>query len=116
MILAFFKRPLGWAVLAVIVVLLLWAGYRALTRDAHTEARLGKNQAEAAQQSGSDAVNTVGAAAERKSAGEDLTRSNDAAIRAAPGATDAVSAEARAAGFEALCKRQAYKDHPRCAR
>jgi len=107
-------KPIVWAALAVAVLLALWLGYRALTADARTEARLARNQAEAALESGRDAVEAVGEASERETASEALTRSNEAAIRAAPGAADPVSAEARGAGIAALCKRAAYKDDPRC--
>ena len=109
------RKPIAWAIGAVLILALLWGGYRWLTADERTEARLSKNQAGAAVESGRDAVETVGAAAEREAAGEVLTRENEAAIRGAPGATDPVSAEARGAGLQALCKRQAYKDDPRCA-
>ena len=110
----FFKKPMGWFVGAVIVLALLFWGYRILTADARTEARLAKNQAEAASQSGSDAVNTVAGAADRESAGDALTRENEANIRTAPGAAEPVTPEAREAGITALCKRAAYKDDPRC--
>ena len=113
-LLAFFRRPLGIAIAAILVLALAWWGYRALTADARTEARLARNQAEAASQSGSDAVNVVGAAGDREAASDVLTRSNEAAIRNAKGAADPVSAEARSAGISALCRRAAYKDDPRC--
>lgn len=116
MLLAFFRKPLGWLVAAIIVLGLAWWGYRALTADARTEARLGRNQATAAQQSGADAVNTVGQAGDREAAGDALTRSNETEIRNAPGADAAVSAEAGEAGLQALCRRRAYADDPRCVR
>lgn len=109
-------KPIIWAAIAVAVILALWLGYRALTADSRTEARLARNQAEAVSQSGSDAVNTVGAAGDREAASDALTRDNEAAIRNAPGSDAAVSAEARAAGMGALCRRAAYKDDPRCAK
>lgn len=103
------------AALALVALLwALWAAYSALTAGPKAEARLGRNQATAASQSGSDAVNTVGKAGDREAASNDLTRTNEAAIRNAPGANDPVSAEARAAGITALCRRAAYKDDPRC--
>jgi hypothetical protein len=104
----------GYILAAVAVIgSALWL-YSALTAKPKAEARLGRNQAEAAQESGSDAVNAVGAAADRESSSADLTRTNEQEIRSAPGAADPVSAEARGAGIAALCKRAAYKDHPRC--
>jgi hypothetical protein len=116
MLLAFFKRPLGWAVIGLVAMLAMWLGYRAITADARTEARLSRNQAEAARQSGADAVNTVGEAGEREAAGDALTRENNQEIRNAPGADAPVSAEAGAAGLAALCRRRAYRDEPRCVR
>jgi hypothetical protein len=96
-----------------VIAALFWL-YSAITASPKAEARLGRNQATAAQESGSDAVNTVGAAGDREAASNDLTRSNDRDIRNAPGAAAPVSAEARSAGLSALCKRAAYKDDPRC--
>ena len=105
-----------WALLVPIAVVgALWWVYSALTANPKAEARLSRNQAQAASESGSDAVNTVGAAGDREAASDALTRANEADIRNAPGAADPVSAEARAAGLSALCKRAAYKDDPRCA-
>lgn len=92
----------------------LWALYSAVTANPKAEARLARNQSQAALESGSDAVNTVGKAGDREAAGDAVTRENDVAIRNAPGAADPVSAEARAAGIAALCRRAAYKDDPRC--
>lgn len=116
MILAFLRKPLGMILAAVVVLAILAWGWSAITADQRTKARLARNQAEAASQSGSDAVNTVGRAADREAAGDALTRESEADIRNAPGAADPVSAEARAAGLTALCKRAAYKDDPRCAK
>jgi hypothetical protein len=101
---------------ALAVVAALWWLYSAITANPKAEARLSRNQAQAASQSGSAAVNTIGKAGEREAAAADLTRSNEASIRNAPGAADPVSAEARSAGISALCKRAAYKDDPRCVR
>lgn len=111
---AFFRKPLGWAVGALLLILAVWWAYSALTRDAKTEARLGRNQAEAASQSGSDAVNVVGKAGEREAASNDLTRTNETEIRNAEGADAVVAAPVRDAGLSALCRRAAYKTDPRC--
>ncbi len=100
-------------VLALITVVLWW-GYSALTGRSKAEARLGKNQAEAAAQSGQDAVNTVGAAGDREAASADLTRSNDQEIRNAEGADAAVAAPARDAGLASLCRRASYRNDPKC--
>lgn len=114
MIFEFFRKPLGWAVGALVIVLALWWAYSALTRDAKTEARLGRNQAEAAAQSGSDAVNTVGKAGEREAASNDLTRTNSEEIHNAEGADARVAPAADAAGRASLCRRSAYRNDPKC--
>lgn len=98
-----------------VILALAWL-YSVITAKPKAEARLGRNQAEAARQSGHDAVNAVGAAADREAAGDVLSRTNEQEIRNAPGADAAVSAEARAAGVAALCRRAAYRDDPRCVR
>lgn len=107
-------RVLLYVALALAAIFAAWALYNAVTTNPKAEARLSRNQAQAAQESGSDAVNTVGQAGEREAASDALTRENEAAIRAAPGAADPVTAEARGAGIAALCKRAAYRDDPRC--
>jgi hypothetical protein len=107
-------RALLCLALALAAAFALWALWGAIRANPKAEARLARNQAQAAAQSGSDAVNTVGAAAEREAASDALTRDNEADIRRAPGAADPVSAEARGAGLAALCKRAAYRDDPRC--
>lgn len=114
MIFDFFKKPVGWAVMAVLLLIAMWWAYSALTRDARTEARLGKNQAEAAQESGSDAVNTIGRAGERENASGDLDKTNATEIHDAEGADQAVSGGVRDAGLASLCRRAAYRNDPKC--
>lgn len=99
---------------ALAAVAALWWLYSAITANPNTEARLGRNQAEAALESGKDAVNTVGEAAEREAASDALTRSNEETIRNAEGADDKVAAPVRDAGLDALCRRAAYRDSLRC--
>ena len=62
---------------ALAIVLALWWLYATITAKPKAEARLGGNQARAAQESGRDAVNAVGAAADREAASDALTRSNE---------------------------------------
>ena len=114
MLFEFFRKPLGMVVGAIIVLLLLWGGYRLLTANPKAEARLARNQAEAASQSGADAVNTVANAAEREAAGDALTRENEGNIRNAEGANAEVAAPVNDAGLDALCKRAAYRNSLRC--
>ncbi len=84
-------------------------------RNAAAQARTDAAQAGAAQNSAADAIGTVAKAGERDAASEDLTRANDRDIRAADGANDKVKAGVASAGLQALCRRNAYKDDPRCA-
>lgn len=101
---------------AIAAVAALWWLYSAITANPKAEARLGRNQAEAAAESGADAVNTVGAAGEREAAGDELTRTNDAEIRNAEGADAQVAQPVAEAGLQALCRRAAHRDSPRCVR
>jgi hypothetical protein len=109
-------RPLLYLAGVIAACLALWWLYSAWTANPKAEARLSRNQAAAAAESGSDAVNVVGEAGEREAASDALTRENEVDIRKAPGAADPVSAEARGAGLAALCRREAYRGDPRCVR
>lgn len=101
-----------------VVILLLVVAFLTVksmfTAGPKAEARLGKNQAEAAAQSGSDAVNTVGKAGDREAAIAELDRTNEREIRSADGAQDGVKAPVRDAGLAALCRREAYQRDARC--
>jgi hypothetical protein len=114
MIYEFFRKPLGWAVGAILLILAAWWLYSALTRDARTEARLSRNQTTAAQNSGRDAVNTVAEAANREAGDADLTRSNEMEIRNAEGSDAIVADPAHDAGLRSLCRRRSYRSDPRC--
>lgn len=83
-------------------------------KSAETEARLGRNQADAAHASGGDAVDTVGKQGAAEAAADDLTRRNDDDIRNAEGADAPVAPAAAAAGMRGLCRRAAYRDSARC--
>lgn len=91
-----------------------WWLYSAITAKPKAEARLSRNQAEAAAQSGADAVNTVGRAGEREAADDALTRDNERNIRNAEGADARVGEAVNDAGVQALCRRAAYRDSLRC--
>jgi len=114
LILAFFRKPLGLAVGALIVLGLLFWGYRALTADARTEARLARNQAEAALESGRDAVGTVGAQGAAEDEVDRITEENEDDIRNADGADAPVADGAHAAGIRSLCRRAANRSRPEC--
>lgn len=100
--------------IAIAVVMGLWWLYSTITAKPKAEARLGRNQAEAAQKSGSDAVNTVGAAGDREASIDAVTRSNEKVIRNAQGADAPVDPAARDAGLRSLCRRASYQRDPRC--
>jgi hypothetical protein len=83
-------------------------------RAAAAQGRLEQSQAEAASNSARDAISAVARSGERETASEALTRDNEREIRAAPGASERVNPGVDAAGRQALCRRQAYKDDPKC--
>lgn len=83
-------------------------------RQRAAQARLDAEQTQAASNSAADAIATQGAVNGRETASEDLTRNNDADIRAADGAAAHVAAGVDAAGRRALCQRKTYKDTPTC--
>ncbi len=100
----------------VLVGLAGWFVISALTegKAAQTEATIAGNRADAASQSGSDAVQTVGDQAAGETAIDDLTRSNSNEIRSADGADAPVSSDLRGAGMRSLCRRAAYRDSEKC--
>lgn len=114
MLFEFFKKPLGMVVGAIIVLLALFWLYSAITANPRAKARLARNQATAALESGADAVNTVGRAADREAAADALTRDSERTIRNAEGADAAVAAPVRDAGLASLCQRRAYRSEPKC--
>jgi FtsZ-interacting cell division protein ZipA len=85
-------------------------------RSEAAQARVERSQAEAASKSAEDAIGTVRRSGESEKASEELTRSNEKEIRNAEGANDPVNSAVRDAGLTALCKRQAYRNNPRCKR
>jgi hypothetical protein len=107
-------RALLYLAGVIAACLALWWLYSVWTASPKAEARLSRNQAEAAAESGSDAVNTVGVAGEREAASADLTRANEKDIRDAEGADATVAAPVRDAGIASLCKRRSYSRDPRC--
>ena len=96
------------------LVLALWWGYNMLTGRLRTEAKLGRNQAEAAASSGADAVNVVGAQNKAEDQVDQVTRENDSEIRKAPGADAPVDSRASDAGLRSLCRRRASHLDPKC--
>lgn len=110
------RKPLVWAVGAIILLLLCWWLISTLIggANARTEAKLARSQAEAAIESGTDAVTTIGKQIATESADDALTRKNDHEIRTAPGADAPVDPAAARAGLRSLCARRAYRERPEC--
>ncbi|KPL67398.1 hypothetical protein SZ64_04325 [Erythrobacter sp. SG61-1L] len=110
------RKPIAWAIVAALLALGIWWLVSTLLggATAKTEARLGKNTAQAAIQSGNDAVNTIGTQMAGEAATDALTRENAHDIRNAPGANAPVDPAAHAAGIRSLCKRAAYRERPEC--
>ena len=111
-------RVIAMIVAAIVAVLVIWAAFHfwEKSRSAASQARVERSQAQAASDSSKDAIGTVAASGARETASEDLTRSNEQTIRNAPGAGDVVNPAADAAGRAALCRRDAYRNDPRCKR
>lgn len=97
------------------MALILW-GYNSFVdgKTAKVEARLGKEQTDAALNSGRDAVETVAGVNSNDADTDATTRSNDRDIRTAPGADAPVDPAVAAAGRRSLCKRAANRDKPEC--
>ncbi len=110
------RKHIAWIGIGLLAVLLVsgW-GIRSCQERETTKARLARNQVQAGQNSAKDAIDTVGAANGRETGIQDTTRANDAQIRAADGASDAVKPAVRDAGLQSLCRRASYKETPRCA-
>jgi hypothetical protein len=83
-------------------------------RTAGAEARLGNAVAGAAVESGQDAVQAAGAVSASETAYDSIGRQNDAEIRSAAGAGEAVPAAVDAATRAGLCRRAAYRGDPKC--
>ena len=108
-------------IIAGLAIVLIFALLFALSqcdkrRSQGAQSRVERSQADAQSNSSMDAIATQGAAAGRERASEDLTRSNDRDIRASEGAGDQVKPGVDAAGRAALCKREAYRNDPKCKR
>lgn len=104
------------AVLAIVIVGWMFRETIALALQGHSKARLSAVQAKAAAQSARDAIEATGAVSARSGASDALTRENENAIRAAPGAAAPVDPALRDAGLLGLCRRAAYRGDPKCVR
>jgi hypothetical protein len=112
----FLTRHWAKIALAVAVLGLLVLARCQGARTAGAEARLSKETAASAIESGGDAVNTVGAVSASEAATDVIGRTNDAEIRKAEGAGQVVPVAVDAAGRASLCRRAAYRSDPRCLR
>jgi flagellar biosynthesis/type III secretory pathway M-ring protein FliF/YscJ len=83
-------------------------------RSQGAQSRMDAEQGNAMSNSAADAVGTVARSGEEAAASEELTRENEKEIRNAQGADERVGAGVNAAGLRSLCRRAAYRDHPRC--
>jgi ABC-type protease/lipase transport system fused ATPase/permease subunit len=116
-----FGKEVALRVIAYIVGALVLIGVIAFTvrscdkhRSEATQSRVEHAQGEAQSNSAADAIGTVARSGESEAASEALTRSNEQQIRAAQGANDKVNPAVRDAGIAALCRREAYRNDPRC--
>jgi hypothetical protein len=113
---SFLKKPVALIIAAVILLILGAWLVNAVTggKVAATLARLQGNRADAALESGQDAVNTVGGQQASEAAIDATTRENESDIRKAEGADVPVGTGVNDAGLRSLCKRAAYRDSKQC--
>jgi len=99
-----------------LTVLVAWWLVATLTSGstARTQARLSKNQTEAALASGTDAVQSVGRTVEYERRVDVITRETERVIHEAPGADAPIDPDLHRLGIERLCLRRAYRQHPDC--
>ena len=114
-----FGKAIATLIMVILLLLVFGGGYLLVknhfTAGPEAQSKLNKAQGSATQQSGTDAVNTVGNVMASEAGTDDLTRSNADAIDKAQGSSDAVHPDARAAGVHALCSRPSYRQrHPEC--
>ena len=99
----------------MLIILALWITDAVSDgRRARVEAKLNRNQAEAAVDSGRDAIKTLGTQAASEDAIDAITGENADAIHSAPGADAPVAPGLRNAGLRSLCRRAAYQRHAQC--
>ncbi|MDE8654762.1 hypothetical protein [Novosphingobium album (ex Liu et al. 2023)] len=105
----------GVAAGVILLTAILWISHAIGSgARAKVEARLNANQADAAAESGHDAVETLGTQAAAEDAADVITGENADAIHSAPGANAPVAAPVRDAGLRGLCRRAAYQRNPQC--
>lgn len=99
-----------------LTVLAVWWLIISLTsgKRAATEARLNRNQVEAALASGTDAVETVGGTIQYERHTDIITRETERVIRSTQGADASVDPDLDRIARERLCQRKLYADKPEC--
>ncbi len=102
-------------VILIIGVIAFGASQCAKRKNEAAQSRVDSAQAGAAANSAADAIGTVARSGEASAASEQLTRDNERDIRSAEGADVRVNPSVHGAGLQALCRRTAYRDAPRCA-
>lgn len=100
--------------LLLVAVLILGVHQCDKRKSQAAQSKVDQAQVEAQQNSAADAINTVSEAGQREAGSEELTRSNERDIRAAEGAGERVKPQVDYAGRAALCRREAYRNDPKC--
>lgn len=103
---------IGLALIALLFAVTLYQCDK--RRNEKAQSKVDSAQSEAATNSAADAINTVSEAGQREAVSEELTRSNEREIRAAEGAAERVKPGVNYAGRSALCRREAYRNDPKC--
>lgn len=113
---AFFAGWTARIILALILIALMWWAASSFLsgQSAKVEVKLKDNQVEAALESGTDAVNTIGDQGGNEAAIDELTEGNRNEILGSDGAGALVDPDVRAAGLRSLCRRAAYKQRDEC--
>ena len=106
-----------WLLIAIaLAVGAVWWMVSSLTsgKAAEVKADLAENQAGAAFESGTDAVETVGRTIEYERHVDYITKETERVIREAPGADALVDPRLDSIARDRLCQRAAYSQHPDC--
>lgn len=107
-------KLIGALALVIAILLLVTCGPAACNaiRSLTAQTKVNDAQHNAFTTSAGDAVSTQGNVASNASASEDITRSNEKAIRDANGADAQIDPAVRDAGFASLCKRPSFRNNP----
>jgi hypothetical protein len=110
-----FGLLLAWVLILVVVLTVVFGGYMAVkrffTHGVSTEAKLGKNQTNAAITSGHDAVETIGNRQAADAEGQRTVQETKDAINRANDAGSVTDA-----GRSGLCRLASHRSSPECLR